>query len=106
VPSKRAFEAWFATFSQSLLSLPFRVTRLGDFLPVGLLFTLSTFLLLNYPKFWATFFHGNIYALSLTKNDLGHILGDFPTNSSGRPAPLWPSFEAKKTFRSFDLAFN
>jgi hypothetical protein len=27
--------------------------------------------------------------LNLEKNRLGHILGDFFTNSSGHPAPLW-----------------
>jgi hypothetical protein len=35
------------------------------------------------PKFWATFFHGKSSTLVLTKNGLGHILGDFLTNSSG-----------------------
>jgi hypothetical protein len=31
------------------------------------------------------FFHGQDYALTLTKNELGYILGDFFTNSSGHP---------------------
>jgi hypothetical protein len=31
------------------------------------------------------FFHGKCYELSLTKNGLGYILGDFFTNPSGHP---------------------
>jgi hypothetical protein len=30
-----------------------------------------------------TFIHGKSYVLIITKNGLGHILGDFVTNSSG-----------------------
>jgi hypothetical protein len=41
------------------------------------------------PQFCAaTFFHGEGYALILTKNWLGYILGDFFENSSGHPAEL------------------
>jgi hypothetical protein len=36
-------------------------------------------------QFWATFVHGKGYAVILTKNGLGHILGDFFKNSSGHP---------------------
>jgi hypothetical protein len=36
---------------------------------------------------WATFVNGKIYVLpNFDKNGLGHILGDFLTNSSGHPA--------------------
>jgi hypothetical protein len=58
-----------------------RVTRLGEFSPIGQLFTLDSFF--NYkssPK------RGKIYAFILTKNRLDSILGDFFTNSSGHPA--------------------
>jgi hypothetical protein len=43
----------------------------------------------NYPfgsDFWATFLHGKSYdAFTLTKNGLGHILGEFVTSTSGHP---------------------
>jgi hypothetical protein len=42
------------------------------------------------PKTWATFCHCNSYVLSLTKYGLGHIVGDFFTNSSGHPGPMTP----------------
>jgi hypothetical protein len=35
---------------------------------------------------WATFLHGQINVLILTKIGLGYTLGDFFTNSSGHPA--------------------
>jgi hypothetical protein len=37
------------------------------------------------PKFLATFCHGKIYALILTKRGLGYILGDFSANPLGHP---------------------
>jgi hypothetical protein len=37
--------------------------------------------------FWNTFFNSTSYVLSLTKNCLGYIVGDFFTNPSGHPAP-------------------
>jgi hypothetical protein len=61
-----------------------RVTRLGDFLPFGPLFTLSWFLKIT-ADFWANLYYSKIYALILAKNGLGNILGDFVTNSSGHP---------------------
>jgi hypothetical protein len=38
------------------------------------------------PQFWASLFAGLFYALIMTKNGVGYILGDFFTRSSGRPA--------------------
>jgi hypothetical protein len=37
------------------------------------------------PNFGATFSYGKLFALILTKNVLGHILGDFFATSSGHP---------------------
>jgi hypothetical protein len=36
-------------------------------------------------QFLGYFFHGKSNVFILTKNGLGDILGDFATNSSGRP---------------------
>jgi hypothetical protein len=64
------------------------VTRLGEFLPIGRLFNLDS----SFEKFrsslnfWDNFVHGASYAMILTKNALGYILGDFFANSSGHPA--------------------
>jgi hypothetical protein len=38
------------------------------------------------PSFCASFPHGNGYVLVFTKHGLAYILGEFSTNSSGRPA--------------------
>jgi hypothetical protein len=43
-----------------VLYLPIRVTRLGEFSPIGRLFTLGTFLKNSSPKFW-DFFNGKNY---------------------------------------------
>jgi hypothetical protein len=39
----------------------------------------------NSANFWATFFYGSNYALILPMNELGYILGNFFSNSSGHP---------------------
>jgi hypothetical protein len=39
----------------------------------------------NSPQFCATYFQSRDYVSILTKNGLGYILGDYFTNSSGRP---------------------
>jgi hypothetical protein len=42
----------------------------------------------SYPNYWASIFHDTRYVhtyLTFTKNELGYILGDFFTNSSGHP---------------------
>jgi hypothetical protein len=55
-----------------------RVTRLGEFSPIGWLFgQFLKIIPMTSPHFWATFFHGKGHALILTKNGLGYILGDF-----------------------------
>jgi hypothetical protein len=41
----------------------------------------------KYPTSLGYFFHGVGYALFLTLNGFGYILGDFFINSSGHPAP-------------------
>jgi hypothetical protein len=63
-----------------------RVTRLGEFPPIGQLLLWAFFE--NYiitPNVWATLFRGKRYALILTTNGLGYSLGDFFNNSSGHP---------------------
>jgi hypothetical protein len=56
-----------------------RVTRLGEFSPIGRLFSLCRFLekYKSSPKFLSTFIHGKSFILTLPKNELGYILGDF-----------------------------
>jgi hypothetical protein len=69
-------------------SLAGRVTGLGEFSPIGRLFTLGCFFE-NYKislNYWVTFFHGETCALTLTTNGLGYTLGDFFKNLSGHPA--------------------
>jgi hypothetical protein len=39
----------------------------------------------KYPYLWTTFFHDKKCIFILSKNELGYILGDFFTNSSGHP---------------------
>jgi hypothetical protein len=75
---------------------------LGEFSPIGRLFSLGSCFLWEVVFFGQLFslgsflkiikaaqllcLHGNIYVFVLTKNGLGYILGDFFTNSSGHPA--------------------
>jgi hypothetical protein len=68
-------------FKKNFLNTGSRVTRLGEFLPIGRLFTPG---FLNYRSmlcFRADF--STVKALVLTKNVLGYVLCDFFTNSSG-----------------------
>jgi hypothetical protein len=54
----------------SLRILPFRVTGLGEFSPIGPLYLYIWQLCENYesiPHIWATFFHGYVSAFILTK---------------------------------------
>jgi hypothetical protein len=62
-----------------------RVTRLGEFSPIGRLFG---FLKITDAGqfFWLPFFRVKSFTLNLTKNGLGFIWGDYFTNLSGRPA--------------------
>jgi hypothetical protein len=74
-------------------SISSRVTRLGDFSPNGRYFTLGRFIkitdvaqkLHKVKVKFGYFFVSLEYALILTKNGFGYILGDFVTNSSGHP---------------------
>jgi hypothetical protein len=43
------------------------------------------FLIAQVAHILVNFFSGKRYVSILTKYGLGHILGDFPTNSSGHP---------------------
>jgi hypothetical protein len=64
-----------------------RVTRLGDFSPIGRLFTFCILLkITGTAQFLSTFFHGKSDALILTKYRFGYILSDFFTYSSGHSA--------------------
>jgi hypothetical protein len=75
---------------ESKFLLVTRVTRLDDFSPIGRLITLGIYFCENYSKkaqiIGLRFSRGKSYALSFTKNGLGHILGYFFTNSSCPPA--------------------
>jgi hypothetical protein len=63
------------------------VARLGEFSPIGQLFSLGSVLKITEGgHFLATFFHGTGNVLILTNHWLGYILGDFFTNPSGHPA--------------------
>jgi hypothetical protein len=64
-----------------------RVTRFGEFSPIGWLLTLGSFCkqIKNSTIHWATCFHGIGCVLIFKRNWLGYILGDFFTNASGHP---------------------
>jgi hypothetical protein len=64
-----------------------RVTRLGENSPKGWLFTMVSCSKIRKvaTKFVLLFFKCKSYILTLTKNGLGYILGDFFPNSSGHP---------------------
>jgi hypothetical protein len=62
---------------------------LGEFSPIGRLFTFGSFVKITEvcsPNFWATFFHGEGYAFVLTKNRVGYFLGNYYAKSSGHSA--------------------
>jgi hypothetical protein len=56
-----------------------RVTRLGEFSPIGWLLTLTCFFLndRSSPHFGLLVPHSTSYILILSKNEFGYILGDF-----------------------------
>jgi hypothetical protein len=62
------------------------VTKLGEFSPIGRLFSLGIFFE-NYKRanILVYFFRGLNFELILAQNGLGYILGEFFTNSSGHP---------------------
>jgi hypothetical protein len=64
-----------------------RVTRLGEFSPVGQMFSSGTFFNCRRSlNFWATFCHGCVkLCKNFEINDLGYNLDIFFTNSSGHP---------------------
>jgi hypothetical protein len=79
------------------------VTRLGEFSPIGRLFTTGSLSLTKESQILAIFFTKN-NALA-QKYILGYILDDFSTNSSGHPAvelmhcrrTIAAAFSTKKT---------
>jgi hypothetical protein len=65
-----------------------RVTRLGEFSPIGRVTNFWGTFCENYiscTTSWATFFNGESCVLIIKKIGLGYILGDFFTNASGHP---------------------
>jgi hypothetical protein len=59
---------------------------LGEFSPIGSLFTLGSFVkITEVAPIIALLFNGKIYVLIISKTELGDILGDFFTNASGHP---------------------
>jgi hypothetical protein len=63
---------------------------LGEYLPIGRLFSLGSFFekCKSSTNSWF-FFDGTSCVLILTQNWLGYILGDFFANSSGHPGDEW-----------------
>jgi hypothetical protein len=64
-----------------------RVTRLCEFSPVGRVFTLGSFLKITEVAqiLGQLFYTWQNVCSNFDKNVLGHIFGDFFTNSSGHP---------------------
>jgi hypothetical protein len=60
-----------------------RVTRLGEFSPIGRLFTLKIAEVAHI--FWATRFHGTSIVLNLMKNSWATFWATFFKNTSGHP---------------------
>jgi hypothetical protein len=89
-----------------------RVTRLGEFSPIGRLFSLgsSSKNCRSSQIFWATIFCGKNYLLALTTTGLGYILGYFFKNASGHPAHgFWGRFLNRvqaENFASSNLEVN
>jgi hypothetical protein len=82
-----------------------RVTRLGEFSPMYWAIVYFGQCFENYGSnvnFLPTFLRGISCPFILTNHCLGHILGDFFTNSYGRPACRLP-FLWRQIFRGFDL---
>jgi hypothetical protein len=75
-PTVPFFLCLFSTF------LRFRVTKLAELW----LFTLGSFPKICSKNVWATFVGCKRICNNLNKNELGHILGEFFTNSSCHPA--------------------
>jgi hypothetical protein len=59
------------------------MTKFGEFSPFGRLLTLRSYFK-YFPNFWVTYV-GTFSKLVLAEKNLGYILGDFFTNSSGHP---------------------
>jgi hypothetical protein len=62
----------------SAMTHPSRGTRLGEFSPIGRLFSLGSFKKVHTEGaqiFGANFFHGNCYELLVTKGGCGYKLG-------------------------------
>jgi hypothetical protein len=81
-----------------------RVTRLGEFSPIGRVFSLGSFLFYFTERaqtFWATISHGNSNVLISTKHTLGYILGDFFANSSGTDVMSFRIFSPKNLAKKF-----
>jgi hypothetical protein len=68
-------------------NIDLRVTRLGEFSPIGRLFTLALFEITFLCHIFATFFDTKtvVNLVILINYGLGYILGDFFKKASGRP---------------------
>jgi hypothetical protein len=74
---------WFLHTKQLGLS----VTRLVEFSPIGRLFSLCSFPEITKVAHIFVLFFPTVKIIIFAKNGLGHILGEFLTNSSG--LPVW-----------------
>jgi hypothetical protein len=77
-----------------------RVTRLGEFSPAELFFSLQHFTkMIKYSQtVGSIFFNGNFIVVNLTKYGTGYILGNFFTKASGHNAK-----DSKHSFGYFPL---
>jgi hypothetical protein len=55
-----------------------RLTRLGEFKPIGWVLTLRGFFITEVAQMFGLFFQGKSYVLICDKNELSYILGYFP----------------------------
>jgi hypothetical protein len=95
----------WSDLSNKITFLLSRVTRLGEFLPIGQLCQFSE----NYrssANSRAAFFHNTSYVLILTKKWWGYFLATFFTNSSGHPAADPPLLFFGKTLAILTHVFR
>jgi hypothetical protein len=85
--------AFICKYSAKIYAHSGEVCRQGD--QIGRFFAhwaIVTFFKTVFEELAHVFFLNKIYATILTKNGLGHILGELFTNSSGHPACMYVTF--------------
>jgi hypothetical protein len=104
---RRAAMCFFWFFSMvcfnGLFCVTARVTRFGEFSPIGQLFSLGVFFNWTEEVFWLRFVQSKNYVFSLMKNGLGYTLGGFFKNSSGHPGYVTVKHEILSGYAFFTL---